>query len=132
MDGTLNKQGNITHCTYLEVQMGGKRMTMCFFLTDLGEHKIILGYPWFATVQPKIDWAQGWIDYAQLPVILRTHNAHRAVFGTRFWNEPQTATTNCLMMAHVMVPAQDRQTMALKLAQQNLVKGLTVLPDEYK
>jgi len=70
VDGTLNKQGSITHCTDLEVQTGGKKTIMRFFLTDLGEHKMILGYPWFAAVQPKIDWARGWIDYAQLPVIL--------------------------------------------------------------
>ncbi len=30
---------------------------MRYFLTDLGDHKIILGYPWFVTAQPKIDWA---------------------------------------------------------------------------
>jgi hypothetical protein len=37
-----------------------------FFLSDLGEHKAILGYPWFATVQPNIDWKKGWIDHTQL------------------------------------------------------------------
>jgi len=27
-----------------------------FYLTELGEQKAILGYPWFAVAQPKIDW----------------------------------------------------------------------------
>jgi hypothetical protein len=30
---------------------------MQFFLTDLGEQKVILGYPWFTAMQPKVDWA---------------------------------------------------------------------------
>jgi hypothetical protein len=43
---------------------------MWFFLTDLGEHKAILGYTWFTVVQPWIDWKKGWIDAAQLSIIL--------------------------------------------------------------
>ena len=78
-DSTTNKQGDITHFTDLEVQTGAKRIKMQFFLTDLGEQKIILGYPWFATMQPKVDWARAWIDYEQLPVVLRMPNAHKAI-----------------------------------------------------
>jgi hypothetical protein len=45
---------------------------MRFFLTDLGNQQLILGYPWFAAMQPQIDWARGWLEYAHLPVVLRT------------------------------------------------------------
>src|SRR6267378_2185030 len=61
---------------------------MRFFLTDLGDHKAILGYPWFAASQPKIDWKRGWIDHAQLPIIARAPNAGRATFGHRIKNHP--------------------------------------------
>ena len=54
---------------------------MRFFLTDLGPQSMILGYPWFAGMQPNIDWAGGWLDYTQLPVVLRTSNVHKARFG---------------------------------------------------
>jgi len=47
---------------------------MRFFLTDLGHHQIILGYPWFATNQPWIDWAKGWIDASHLPVVISPQN----------------------------------------------------------
>jgi hypothetical protein len=53
---------------------------MWFFLTDLGEHKVILGYSWFAAMQPKIDWKNGWIDESQLPIILRTENSVKATY----------------------------------------------------
>ena len=48
---------------------------MRFFLTNLGPQKMILGYLWFAAVQPKIDWARGWIDYTQLPIVIKTPDA---------------------------------------------------------
>jgi hypothetical protein len=45
-----------------------------------------MGYPWFTAVQPNIDWKKGWIDYTQLPLILRTHNAQKARFIPRTQN----------------------------------------------
>jgi hypothetical protein len=62
---------------------------MRFFLTDLGEHKAILGYPWFAATQPNIDWKRGWLDHGQLPVVIRTENARRANFVNRHKNIPR-------------------------------------------
>jgi len=32
---------------------------MQFFLTELGEHKAILGYPWFTAVQPRSTGNEG-------------------------------------------------------------------------
>ena len=56
IDGTMNKSGELKYFTDLEVQTGTNQSRLCFFLTDLGENKAILGYSWFAAVQPKIDW----------------------------------------------------------------------------
>ena len=55
VDGTENKTGELQWYTDLEIQTGSNHTTMRFFLSDLGEHKAILGYSWFAAVQPKID-----------------------------------------------------------------------------
>jgi len=80
VDGTENKAGMLKHYTDIEVQTGTSRSQLCFFLSDLGEHKAILGYSWFVAVQPKIDWKQGWIDSSQLPIILQAPNAKKARF----------------------------------------------------
>jgi hypothetical protein len=53
-------------------------------LSNLGDQKCILGYPWFAAMQPNIDYAKGWLDHAQLPIVLRAENAGRAQFRPRF------------------------------------------------
>jgi hypothetical protein len=70
VDGTENKVGELCHYTDLETKMGTVASKLQFFLSDLGKHKAILGYPWFAVVQPNIDWKRGWIDHTQLPIIL--------------------------------------------------------------
>jgi len=80
VDGTQNKAGMLKHYTDIEVQTGTSRNQLHFFLSDLGEHKAILGYSWFAAIQPKIDWKRGWIDSSQLPIILRAPNAKKARF----------------------------------------------------
>jgi hypothetical protein len=70
VDSMENKSGNLKYYMDLEVQTRMNQTRMWFFLTDLGKHKAILGYSWFAAVQPKINWKNGWIDMSQLPIIL--------------------------------------------------------------
>ena len=121
VDGTPNKKGDIQFYTDLEVRTGQKNTNMRFFLTDLGPQRMILGYPWFAAVQPKIDWAKGWIDYAQLPVVIKTTNARRAQF-TR-------AVKACGRRMKLRVATQ---TKASQLAEQNQTKATPQLPKEYQ
>ena len=89
VNGTENKSRELKYYTDLEVQTGTMRSSLCFFLTDLGENKAILGYSWFAAMQPKIDWKRGWIDSSQLPIILRAPNTKRAQFTPQMVNKPQ-------------------------------------------
>jgi hypothetical protein len=46
VDGTKNKQGTIQYYTDLELQVNGKTNMEQFFITGLGNQKIILGLPW--------------------------------------------------------------------------------------
>jgi hypothetical protein len=89
VDGTKNKSGELRYYTDLQVRTGTSTTSLRFFLLDLGEHKAILGYPWFAATQPKIDWKKGWIDHTQLPIILRVNNAKKAIFVPRTKNVPR-------------------------------------------
>jgi hypothetical protein len=89
VDGTENKTGALHYYVDLSLQTGGQRTNHRFYLSDLDKNNIILGYPWFATSQPRIDWARGWIDSAQLPIILRTTNATKARFVPRTRNVPR-------------------------------------------
>jgi len=56
VDGTENKSGKLQFYTNLDVQTSATKTTLWFFLSNLEEHKAILGYPWFSAMQPCIDW----------------------------------------------------------------------------
>jgi hypothetical protein len=83
IDGTPNRSGELQYFTDLQVQTGAQQSTLRFFLSNLGENKAILGYPWFAAFQPWIDWKRGWINHTQLPIIFRAQDADRAHFLPR-------------------------------------------------
>ena len=70
VDGTVNKAGKIRWYMDIKVQTRTQHTWMRFFLSDLGTNRIILGYPWFAAIQPNIDWRRAWIDISHLLIIL--------------------------------------------------------------
>ena len=80
VDGTPNRAGDLKYYTDLHTRTGTQQRTLRYFLSDIGENKVILGYPWFAAAQPKIDWARGWITHDQLPIVLRAPDAAKAQF----------------------------------------------------
>ena len=57
VDGTVNKQGTITHVCHLLVAQGNKTQCTPFYITNLGTDRFILGYPWCQEFKPDIDWS---------------------------------------------------------------------------
>src|SRR6266436_5519175 len=98
VDGMENKAGQLQFYTDLAIRTGSTSTNMRFFLTQLGEHKAILGYPWFAAVQPKIDWRRGWIDHTQLPIIFKTNDAAKARFMPRTINKPRPTPVERILL----------------------------------
>ena len=129
VDRMPNKQGNIQFFTDLEVQTRPERKMMRFFLMDLGLQRIILGYPWFAASQPKIDWAKGWMDYKQLPVVLQTLNSRTLKILP--WNTLRTKPRETIYVGYVAFPTKG-QTMASKLAKEHDKPNVDPLPEKYK
>ena len=83
VDGTRNKAGDLKYYMDLYTRTGTTQRMLRYFLSDLGENRVILGYPWFIATQPKINWAQGWISHDQLPIVLRSSDAAKARFLPR-------------------------------------------------
>ena len=121
VDSTENKSGELLFFTNLQVRTGGQNVALWFFLSDLGEHKAILGYPWFAAMQPKIDWKRGWIDHTQLPIVLKADNAKQACFTPRIHNVPQTIYRDQYFIGQVTF----RQT-------NQITEQIPSLPKEYQ
>ena len=56
IDGTLNRNGTITHKTWIKYEIGGKQLADWFFVTRLGDQQLILGMPWLEKYNPLINW----------------------------------------------------------------------------
>src|SRR5712672_988187 len=105
---------------------------MRFFLADLGNHKVILGYPWFAANQPKIDWARGLIDTTQLPLVLRDPKAEKAQFNPSTCNLPDPMDLDVLYVGRIYIePRIARQMMSSTLAEEHDKPPLNLIPAEY-
>ncbi len=61
IDGTHNKAGSITRKCQLEVQFGDVITNIDFYITDLGQDRAVLGFPFFQKFNPIIDWQKGTI-----------------------------------------------------------------------
>ena len=86
VDRTVNKSRALHYYTDLQFKTGTQTTNQRFYLSDLGDHKAIFGYPWFAAFQPRVDWKRGWINMSQLPIILSTPDAAKATYVPRTKN----------------------------------------------
>ena len=89
VDGMENKSGALCYYTDLQFKTGTQTTNQRFYLSDLGDHKAVFGYPWFTAFQPRVDWKRGWIDMSQLPIVLSAPNAAKATYTPRTKNIPQ-------------------------------------------
>ena len=67
-----NKAGAITHFVDLQVRCGTTSKDMKFLVTDLGEDKIVLGYPWLVAFEPKIDWKNAVLEEEMQQLVIKT------------------------------------------------------------
>jgi hypothetical protein len=61
VDGMENKAEVIERHVKLHVQQGNRDRVQTFFITNLGDLRIIFGYPWLYHFQPQINWRKGMI-----------------------------------------------------------------------
>jgi hypothetical protein len=59
VDGTKNQGGIIDKSCVLHVQWGEQQVTQRFYVTNLGQDHVILGYPWLQEFNPDVNWEEG-------------------------------------------------------------------------
>jgi Reverse transcriptase (RNA-dependent DNA polymerase) len=59
MDGIENQGGIISKSCILHVRRGEQQIAQRFYVTNLGQDRVILGYPWLREFNPDIDWEEG-------------------------------------------------------------------------
>jgi len=65
VDGSNNKAGQITHSCQLEPIYNGKNVKQQFFISDLGQDRALLGYPFLREFNPQVDWEKGKLHKAK-------------------------------------------------------------------
>ena len=56
INGTVNQGGTITHYCNLWVRKGMQVKKLGFYVANLGQDCLILGYPWFKKFNPNFNW----------------------------------------------------------------------------
>ena len=88
VDGSLNKDGTITETCQLWIKRGEKEIAFQFFVTSLGEDRMIFGYPWFEHENPEINWKAQ--ELKGEPVVILTEGYR---FRRKRHQEAKIATT---------------------------------------
>ena len=66
-DGSLNKDGSITHFAPLRVRVGDHQELLDLAVTHLDGSDLFLGHDWLKRHNPSIDWATGTLDFDRCP-----------------------------------------------------------------
>ena len=69
IDGTNNSRGAITHQVECNVYYKGHIERMRIDVCDLGKTKVILGMPWLAAHNPKINWETREVKMTRCPLL---------------------------------------------------------------
>ena len=75
VDGTPNEAGSIHSVVDLILQYQNHSECAIFTVTNLGKHKMILGYPWLRDHNPKVDWRTQQVILNQCPAKCHTCRA---------------------------------------------------------
>lgn len=63
IDGTFNQQGALQYKIKIAFHVGKKPFEDWFYMTKLGDQRIILGLPWLHKINPQIDWSTGTVRF---------------------------------------------------------------------
>ena len=75
MDGSTNWGGTITQFCNLWIRHGSCVEKLGHYITNLGQDRIILGYPWFQKFNPHFDWTANTLEGDD--VVIKTAGYHR-------------------------------------------------------
>ena len=94
INGTPNKDGQLTHCVHLWVQLGEKKELMLFYLINLGEDQTLLGFPWLTAFNPKINWTEGTMEDLPLCVTSKVATSQKPKPATKRGGKGRQSTAN--------------------------------------
>ena len=86
IDRTFNKLGDITHAVHFNIKHQEKGECHTFLITDMAEDNLILGYPFFESANPQVDWANGTI-IGEIKMYSRAEEDYGCIKSLLDWEE---------------------------------------------
>lgn len=112
VDGTRNSIGDVTQIIQLAIRHNNKSAIHNFYVVELGEDDMLLGMPFFAATNPKINWTTGTFHGQVLAFTMDSHRgSHKRNIDEPFTRQSQDASLRI-----------DRVTKSTELAVQHVDK----------
>jgi hypothetical protein len=99
VDEMLNQSGEVTKGVVLVVKYNGKPQRHLFYVTNIGENDIILGYPFLKAANPKISWKKGTMEGTMILLAVKSHQEQLIGNMQPIWLAKTTTATQLAMEA---------------------------------
>jgi gag-polyprotein putative aspartyl protease len=117
VDGTLNQSGEVKEGVILIIKHDRKPRKHLFYITNIGEDDVILGYPFLEAANPIINWEKGKLDGMTILITTKAHQEQSQGTKRPMWLAKTTMATQFAMEAasskkkewHDFVPKQYHQ-----------------------
>jgi hypothetical protein len=97
MDGTLNQSGEVTKGVILVVKYNGRPQKHLFYVANIGEDDLILGYPFLEAANPEISWTKGTVDGTIILLTTKSHSEQSMKNTQPIWLAKTTTATQLAM-----------------------------------
>jgi hypothetical protein len=99
VDGTLNQSGEVTEGVVLIFKYNGEPQRHLFYVTNIGEDDIILGYLFLEATNPKISWKEGTMEGTMILLAVKSHQEQLVGSKWPIWLAKTTTATQLAMKA---------------------------------
>jgi hypothetical protein len=114
VDRTLNLSGEVTEGVTLIIKYNGKPQKHLFYVANIGEDNLILGYPFLEAAGPNISWKEGTMCGTIILLTTQSYQWQKLGEAQPMWLAKTTTATQLAMEAaltkkkewHEFVPRQ--------------------------
>jgi hypothetical protein len=117
VDRTLNQSGEVNEGVVLIIKHDGRPQKHLFYITNIGEDDVILGYPFLEAANPNINWEKGELDGTTILITTKAYQEQNQGMKKPMWLAKTTMATQFAMEAasskkrewHDFIPMQYHQ-----------------------
>jgi hypothetical protein len=98
----MNQSGEVTEGVNLIVKHNGRPQKHLFYVANIGEDDLILGYPFLEATNPEINWTEGTLKGTIILLTAKSHREQSTGNTQPMWLARTTTATQLAMEAASM------------------------------